>query len=608
MQLLKKGYDSNYFMWIEKDEYYKNDIWMIKEHRFYNNLTAKQKASIEGRGYIDFSLCKSENLKNELKNACACIIETKICKVHIMHHDKFVIDYVIKYFNEKSKYKDSILQFTEEEILDEFEKFLDDNGIVSRRVVKRVSANMKLKYYDERSKSANFVRRIYDVNRAASFHYMKEKEKDIWDIRKLDINVTGFNCARPRYTINFERILQPKIREVVKKYEYERLKTRKYSAIIDDLKVLNLFSKFLYEEYPEIDSLDKLTRDVVLEFLGYIEVQNMCSTTKGQRKGCLRVFLNLVVMYGWENTPKEKLLHKNDYGKKVTQLPKPISATVMQKLNENIKYLPKDIKRMVYVIQNIGMRVNELCQLKTKSVKKDAEGDYFIEYYQSKTDKYSRIPIKEEVAEVILVQEKEILLKFKDAKYIFTRDGEKPISQESFSYHINRLAYKHDIRDENGKLYRFKSHHFRHTVATRYVNNGMNPNMIRIMLGHSKMKSIMNYIELRDSTVIEVMEQVFEEQDKLISNLTGEMCIDPINEIDLVNGKCIKSIGAKLCEKAGKCYECSMFYFCNEDIDDFNNYLLKVNDNITYAEENGFDRMAEINRNIKNNIEKLITS
>ena len=51
-----------------------------------------------------------------------------------------------------------------------------------------------------------------------------------------------------------------------------------------------------------------------------------------------------------------------------------------------------------------------------------------------------------------------------------------------------------------------------------------------------------------------------------------------------------------------------MFYFCNEDIDDFNNYLLKVKDNITYAEENGFDRMAEINRNIKNNIEKLITS
>lgn len=606
MYALDKGYDKNYFLWIERDDFYKNDIWDIRKHKFYNNLTGKQKNSIEGRGIIDFSLCINENLRNELKNACAYTIEAKITKVHSIYHDKFAIDYVIKYFNELSKDKNSILEFSVDEIFEQYERFLNTNGIVSRKPIKRISGDMKIKYYDERSKAANFVRKVYDINKAASLYYLKEKEKDTWDIRRLDLNVSGFNSARPRYIINFERIIQPKIREVVKKYEYERLKTKKYSTIIDDLKALNLFSKFLDEKHKEVDSLDKLTREVVLEFLGYVEKENMCSTTKGQRKGMLRVFLNLIVMYGWENCPKEKLLHKNDYGKKVYQLPKPISSDIMAKLNENLIYLPKDIHRMVFVLQNIGMRVNELCQLKVKSVRRDTEGDYFIEYYQSKTDRFTRIPIVPEVAHTLLKQQEDVLSKFKDSKYIFTRDGQKPISQESFSYYINKLAYEKNIRDLNGKLYRFKSHHFRHTVATKYVNSGMNPNMIRIMLGHSKMKSIMNYIELRDSAVISALEEVFEQQNNLIANIDYDKKSNISDEIDLINGKCLKPIRENACAKAKKCYECAMFYFCNDDIEDFNSYLKNIEDNIIYAEENGFDRMVEINKSIKNSIKKLI--
>ena len=97
MYAVGKDYDKNYCVWIEQDEYYKNDIWDIRKHKFYNNLTGKQKDSIEGRGIIDFSLCINENLRNELKNACAYMLEAKITKVHMIYHDKFTINYVMKY-------------------------------------------------------------------------------------------------------------------------------------------------------------------------------------------------------------------------------------------------------------------------------------------------------------------------------------------------------------------------------------------------------------------------------------------------------------------------------------------------------------------------------
>lgn len=607
-QSLKKVSKPDYFIWIEKDEYYKNDKWSIDEHKLYNFLTEKQKKSGSYSRIIDFSICENENLKNEIKNACAYMLENKLCQLITLFHDKYVITTAIKYVNEEIKFKNSFTDFNSEEIYDNFEEFLKRKGIVHRSIQKRLGANMEIKEYMERNKTANFIRKIYEINKAAKCHDLKENEKDIWDIRKLDINVTGFNSARPRYTINFENIKQPRIRKVVKKYEYERLKSSKYSTVIDDLKAINLFSVFLYETYPEIESLDQLTRDVVLEFLGYIETLDMCHTTKGQRKGCLRVFLNLIVMYGWKDTPKEKLINKSDYGKKVRMLPKPIDSMVLKELNDNVKYLPSDIRRMVYVIQNIGMRVNELCKLKIGSVKKDGEGDYFLEYYQSKVEKYNRIPIKNEVAHVLLEQEKESLERFPQTKYIFTRNGLRPIGQESFSYHINRLAFERNIRDEQGNLYRFKSHHFRHTVATKYVNNGMEPNMIRMMLGHKKIKSIMSYIDLRDATVIDAMEDVLNEQNKMLTTLVGDVkeIIEPESYVDLVNGKCFKKNTERMCEKANKCYQCSMFYFCNEDIEDFNEYLTRINENIEYAEKNGFDRMAEINKNIREDIEKII--
>ena len=263
---------------------------------------------------------------------------------------------------------------------------------------------------------------------------------------------------------------------------------------------------------------------------------------------------------------------------------------------------------MVVVLENIGMRVNELCQLRIGCVKKDLEGDYFLEYYQSKTDHISRIPIAKSVADIIIQQENEVLERYSNAKYIFTYNGIKPIGQESFSYYINKLAFEHDIRDINGNLYRFKAHHFRHTVATEYVNTGMNPNMIRMMLGHSKMKSIMSYIDLRDQTVIEAMNEVLDEQNKIIGNLQGDFSDNVVNELELINGKCVKPNSSVLCEHVIKCYECSMFDFCKDDVDIFNEYLDRLEDNIQYSKDNGFKRMQEVNEKLKNDIKELLNT
>ena len=599
--------ESNHLIWIQSDDFYQEDIWSLVKHKYYKELSKSQRQRIYGEGVIDFTLCWNKVIRDEIKNACAYLIEYKIINIANFYHDKYIVDNFIYFINKYPGRVESLTTLDIDKVTQDFEEYLLDRGILTRVTVKRISRNMEMVEYNERSNIVNFIFKIININIAAKQRHLKEKDKDTWDIRRLDIKVEGFNAARPRYIINFTSIRQEKIREVVKKYEYERLKTRKYSCIIDDLKAINIFSKFLYDNYPNIISLDMLTRDIVLEFLEYVEQLDMKHTTKAQRKGGIRVFLNLIVLYGWDNTPKIKLISKDDYTKRVVTLPKPIDSDIIKKLNENLKYLPKEIARMAIVIQNVGMRVNELCTLKVGSVKKDLEGDYFLEYYQSKTNKSSRIPIKKEIAEVLLKQEAEVLNINKNSKFIFSKNGERPISQESFSYHINKLAFEREIRDSNGKLYRFRSHHFRHTVATNYVNNGMDPNMIRLMLGHSNMKSIMNYIDLRDSTVINEMSEILEEQNKLIQNLNEEKSISDVDSIELVNGACYKPFTGDECECITKCYSCSMFKFDEKDKEELLKYLERINENIIYTEQNGFTRMAEINKSIKEDIERLLS-
>lgn len=600
--------EEDYLIWIESDDFYQDDKWILTKHKYYKELSKSQKERIYSQGVIDFTLCWDKVIRDEIKNACAYLIEYKIINIANFFHDKYIIDNFIYFINKYPRRTESLTSLESDKVAKDFEEYLLDRGIITRVIVKRISGNMEMVEYNERSNIVNFVFKIININNAAKQRYLKEKDKDTWDIRRLDIKVDGFNAARPRYIINFNKIKQEKIREVVKKYEYERLKTKKYACIIDDLKAINIFSKFLYDNYPHIISLDMLTRDIVLKFLEYVEQLDMKHTTKAQRKGCIRVFLNLIVLYGWENTPKIKLISKDDYTKRVVTIPKPIDSEIIKKLNNNLKYLPKEIGRMVIVIENVGMRVNELCTLKVGSVKKDLEGDYFLEYYQSKTNKSSRIPITNEIAEVLLQQETEVLNINKNAKFIFSKNGERPISQESFSYHINKLAFEREIRDSNGKLYRFRSHHFRHTVATNYVNNGMEPNMIRLMLGHANMKSIMSYIDLRDSTVINEMSEILDEQNKLIQNLNEDKSISDLESIELVNGACYKPFTGDECKCITKCYSCSMFKFDEEDRKELLDYLERIKENIAYTEKNGFERMAEVNKNIKADLERILSN
>ena len=242
------------------------------------------------------------------------------------------------------------------------------------------------------------------------------------------------------------------------------------------------------------------------------------------------------------------------------------------------------------ILESVGMRINEVCELNWDCLKKDATGEFFLEYYQTKTDYYGRVPISSELVHIIQAQQKSAREKYPETPYLLPMDAKRPIAQGSITYAINRLAYKYSIVGPDGKLFRFQAHMFRHTVATRYAKEGMSPYMIRSMLGHKSIISIAPYIELKNTIMNDKISSFLADEEK---NLCQWLGMDKNSTgIPLINGWCDKP--EELCETAMLCYSCGMFQMDSLDQKRNEEYRLRVLDEAKRARLLGHERQAEI--------------
>lgn len=416
-----------------------------------------------------------------------------------MHYKHYSLVSIVSYVNAVNVISDflniyqesknnSFYYFDFNKTIAQYEKYLLDNGYKAYTNVNNIlSETMEYKtyktptlYYRLLSNVMKFIQKTYEPTKKN----VDLLELDVWDARKLPFRVNSISLSRPRYTISFKRIKQKGINILAKKYVLQRLKTKQLSTCLDDLKGINMFSIYLFEHYNQINTLDQLDRETIEDYLSFVNLNdNLKPRTKSKRIGVLKTFFESCMINGWKGSPDKSLIISQDVKKKYNTLPKYYEDGVLLQINKHLEDLPIQIARMCYVIQNVGMRISELCILETNCLKKDSEGDGVLVYYQKKTKSYNRIPVKEDIVATI----NEAINYTKDtygekSKYVFMKDDKTPITVDMFSYHMNRLMKKNNILDSDGKIVRIKSHHFRSTVATKYANKGMKPNMIRTML------------------------------------------------------------------------------------------------------------------------------
>ena len=110
----------------------------------------------------------------------------------------------------------------------------------------------------------------------------------------------------------------------------------------------------------------------------------------------------------------------------------------------------------------LGLRISEVCCLKGNAYYWQGR-DAWIQVYQIKMRTYKRIPIPEILYKIMKVYIKKYRIGAED--YIFQNQKGKAYHYSSFRWSMKKIFNEnHELFQE----YNFKSHDFRHTIATMF--------------------------------------------------------------------------------------------------------------------------------------------
>lgn len=462
-------------------------------------------------------------------------------------------------------------------------------------------------------------------------------QKDIWLVKEdLGLSTPAHRSLR---TINFSSITNNWFKLCLKLYALLRTKSGCAAATVHR-GVLNLTRFFNFLRGQSVDDFDQIDNRIFEAYEYHLvrELKLRPRTVEGHLSN-LAIFFDTCRLEGW--------LEVNTYwfkGKKnhYNQLPKNaeieyIPESVWNQLDQNLKYLPEPIQRMVILLKCTGVRVGELCNLPLDCLRK--RGDQWrIRFTTEKYDVEDELPIvMPELVAVIKEQQEYIKQEFIDSYHnLFcgnrtgkrclrrsTDDGEvqqlvfypKPevMSWESFNNWLNRLAKMCNICTKDGQLWHFRSHQFRRTVATVMTNAGVRDLIIQKYLRHRSPRMLLHYQHFLKQAMQSEYEELLREKKyvdisgKVVANhkptnpLTGLMR-RKMYQISTQYGECHRPILKSQCQRVNACWRCQHWRTSTDDLSYLKDDLERVSLELETASKLGMTRQKQGLEEDRNNL------
>lgn len=533
-------------------------------------------------------------------------------------------DGFIKHFSllmiEKHPDIKSVAELPYDVIDKEHKDYLVNKGLqLKRKCGSKNHIDSDMEYRRYYAKSDN----LYDFDRyyqyAHEFYYpdiTPEKEKDIWDIRKLGIKFNNLP-SRPRYTINYTNIEQIWLREKMKEYNFIRLPKQAVSTVLDDMKAFNLFSSFLTSYEGNVNCLKDIDRACIKAFVRLLRTKKFETTTFNRRLSAIKTFFDLGNIFEIDGFPTSNPIKEKDFVKRRRKMPVPFSDNELKQMNKYMNTMPYPFDSIFFIIERHGLRMSDLCSATIEvngkyCIKKIKENDNLFTYYQVKSHKTNTINIDDVNVGII-----ESAIEFSrktygdNVKYIFSKNDKEPVGEESFTYHLNKMCKENNIVADSGKLLRVKGHTFRRTLATDYANMGIDLNVIKALLGQSKLDVLNHYIKIHSKEMAKYMEPITQENYDLIDSIGKE--VSPVVEqkykgdyLSLSCGYCSKDVKTGICEHANACYKCSMFVPDITKLPLYKKQLMDVELSIMVCKANGYERLLETNLELRDKLNNII--
>lgn len=370
-----------------------------------------------------------------------------------------------------------------------------------------------------RSKDISYLKWILEFVKSADDN-RQEQEKDIWELEKLDISIRG-NPIRNVKTINFTGIQQEDIREEFKKGIYLNLQGEAINCVQKEITAMRKMAKYLAEKKKDVKSCRDISREVLEEYLIYIKTENTSTKHLHAELNRLRSVLESIgKICNYPNL--EGLFLNRDIPPTRQAEFRAYSDWELKRLNASIVKLEEQFARAMIIHQMLGTRISDTLTLETDCLYEYGT-ETIIKIRQMKTKTYQK-PISGEVATLIQKAMDYTRERYGQTKYLFVDDDnpQKPLQYGTIQNKVVAMIHKENLRDDNGRLFGFGTHMYRHYYGLKLTEMHLDDFTIAKLLGHSSVRNVKYYRRMSNQTLADETREVRQLlSDIILQNLDG---------------------------------------------------------------------------------------
>lgn len=327
---------------------------------------------------------------------------------------------------------------------------------------------------------------IIDICRRILFLQAEEVnwDADVWYLERLCLQPERMDPSSPVVSLSFTEVTHGGNRKLLKKY-------MQYGLGLTDLSLRYLQSEFI-EIRGFLRDLEQdactMTEDEIRNYIQSLQEQYIQPETFNRRIMTLQHFYHFLQARKYvDRVP----FHADYYLKKT--LPQHHDRSVEEKnadeILQKLHRFPENLRMMYLHLWGIGLRVSEVCTLKGDAYYIQGR-DTWIQVYQIKMKTYKRIPIPAAIYQLMQVY----LKKHHIAADSYIFQNAQGGAYQSGTFRSQMIKCCRELGIQGGE-YMFRSHDYRHGVATYFYDSGVSIQGVRDYLGHAYEEMTRQYID-----------------------------------------------------------------------------------------------------------------
>ncbi len=334
------------------------------------------------------------------------------------------------------------------------------------------------------------------VNKTRKYLFIKAEsinwDANLWFVDRMRIREIRLNPSRPIKSFNFGCIRNEKNRSLIKTFmKYEIGRTSKLSLQTIRTIYYDLIQFLCFCDRKDI-YIKEITNDGLLKYLDELEEKQIQPETYNRYLISIAIFLNYLSMCKFVQKPNFPYVQylKQTYPRHNDRT---IDRDTFMEIMSTLHVMPMHLRLMIIHLAYSIIRESEVCTIRGDAYCFDGK-DAWIKVYQIKMTKEKKIPIPYALYDMMqnYIRDNNIL----PHEYIFRNSKKGPYNADKFSKEVKKYLEENGISD-----YTFKSHDFRHTLATNFRNNGVSIEVLRDLLGHDDSQMTLNYIDYQQQEV-----------------------------------------------------------------------------------------------------------